>query len=136
MNKITDAQVVALVTYANANGRTWKAKLNDDWVNGRADSELQQVRNQFGPTWLTRFKLPGKKITAVEVRTGKLIARWRGLPNEFGMLHGVLCLTHCDVLVWGRYDGMMIAEHLDALNGKDVEYEWAEGRLNDEGHSG
>jgi hypothetical protein len=60
----TTDQLFALINYANANGRTWKSKLNDDWMNGRAEGELQQVRNQFGPTWLARFKLPRVDIVA------------------------------------------------------------------------
>jgi hypothetical protein len=54
----TAAQLSALVCYATGHGRTWKSQLNDDWMNGRAEGELQQIRNQFGPSWLVRFRLP------------------------------------------------------------------------------
>lgn len=55
-NKLTQDQLEALRTYAANNGRTWKAKLGDDWMTGRSNGELQQIRNTFGPTWLTRFR--------------------------------------------------------------------------------
>lgn len=54
----TPEQLAALEVYAAEHGRTWKAQLNDDWMNGRASGPLQQVRNQFGPSWLIRFRLP------------------------------------------------------------------------------
>jgi hypothetical protein len=56
--KLTPEQLAALRSYAAEHGRTWKSQLNDDWMNGRASGPLQQVRNQFGPSWLIRFKLP------------------------------------------------------------------------------
>ena len=49
-------QIAALRQYALDNGRYWKSQLNDDWMNGRASGELQQVRNEFGPSWLIKFK--------------------------------------------------------------------------------
>lgn len=54
----TPEQLAALSAYAAEHGRTWKSQLNDDWMNGRASGPLQQVRNQFGPSWLVRFRLP------------------------------------------------------------------------------
>jgi CRISPR/Cas system CSM-associated protein Csm5 (group 7 of RAMP superfamily) len=59
-------QLNALKLFAEANGRTWKTKLNTLWMNGYGDAilggadtaYLQQVRNNFGPTWLTKFKFP------------------------------------------------------------------------------
>jgi hypothetical protein len=59
--KPTLEQLTALQTYALEHGRTWKSQLNDDWMNGRASGPLQQVRNQFGPSWLIRFRLPKEK---------------------------------------------------------------------------
>lgn len=53
--KPTEIQVAALKEYAEANGRTWKAKLLEDWYNGRIMTPgLQQIRNTFGPSWLLR----------------------------------------------------------------------------------
>ena len=54
----TPDQMTALQAYAAEHGHTWKSQLNDDWMNGRASGPLQQVRNQFGPSWLIRFRLP------------------------------------------------------------------------------
>jgi len=59
----TPEQLEALKAYATLHGRKWKHKLNLAWVycdyEGFADSHLlQQIRNQFGPTWLTHFRLP------------------------------------------------------------------------------
>jgi hypothetical protein len=50
-------QVAALSAYAADKGRTWKAALNADWLAGRCQGPLQQVRNNLGPSWLARFKL-------------------------------------------------------------------------------
>ena len=57
-------QRAALRDYAARNGRDWKRKLSDDWSragSARFDRDrwslLQQVRNQFGPSWLYKVKL-------------------------------------------------------------------------------
>lgn len=55
-DQLTDQQLQALREYAAKNGRTWKSKLGDDWLHCRTRGDLQQIRNQFGPTWLKRFK--------------------------------------------------------------------------------
>jgi hypothetical protein len=57
-----EQQITALRAYAARNGRSWKRKLLDAWMTGRDEREpeasyLRQVRNQFGPSWLTRFRL-------------------------------------------------------------------------------
>jgi hypothetical protein len=63
--RLTDEQHEALKQYAAENGSTWKTKLAIDWqfaraqVNGQHSALLQQVRNQFGPSWLVGFKLEG-----------------------------------------------------------------------------
>jgi hypothetical protein len=54
----TPAQLDALQEYALAHGRYWKAKLRLDWEFARTRGELQQLRNQFGPLWLLRFRFP------------------------------------------------------------------------------
>lgn len=58
----TAEQLNALAHYAAAHGRTWKSQLNHAWMTGDYWSSdqsnyLQQVRNEFGPSWLVRFKL-------------------------------------------------------------------------------
>jgi hypothetical protein len=62
----TTEQMVALQSYAKENGRTWKSKLNHDWMTGIYSRSvdgalLQQVRNTFGPSWLVHFRLPKSK---------------------------------------------------------------------------
>ena len=62
---LTPEQIQALVNFATANGRNWKSILRDAWMAGGYDAKtgqyidgaLQQIRNSFGPTWLTRFSL-------------------------------------------------------------------------------
>lgn len=60
----TPEQLHAIVAYAKENGRNWKANLRADWmraaarIDGRPSGLLQQVRNQFGPSWLNTFQLP------------------------------------------------------------------------------
>lgn len=60
----TPEQLAALITFAVANGHSWKASLRHAWETGNyryylaADEpRLQQIRNNFGPTWLSKFKL-------------------------------------------------------------------------------
>ena len=48
----TAVQIDALRRYASEYGRNWKSSLLDDWTNGRTVGPLQEVRNQFGPSWL------------------------------------------------------------------------------------
>lgn len=59
---LTPLQLTALTIYAREHGRTWKADLRDAWMTGHynvcdASRELQQVRNNLGPSWLVRFRL-------------------------------------------------------------------------------
>jgi hypothetical protein len=64
--ELSPAQLEALRKFAKVNGRTWKANLNHAWMTGRyaeygaADFSgwLQTVRNEFGPSWLVKFKFP------------------------------------------------------------------------------
>lgn len=66
-------QLKALRKYAAANGRYWKAKLNDDWtracarIDGEISPELQQLRNALGPAWLIRFRFPKDSSESVAV---------------------------------------------------------------------
>jgi hypothetical protein len=66
-NALTSEQLKALAQFASANGRNWKSELNRLWMNGAYSyavlggaeaGYLQQVRNQFGPSWLARFRFP------------------------------------------------------------------------------
>lgn len=63
INKLTDEQVDALLQWAHRNGRTWKSSLRDAWMTGdyggfEDANFLQQVRNNLGPAWLVRYRLP------------------------------------------------------------------------------
>jgi len=58
MTKLTAEQHKALLEYAAEHGRNWKSELNHDWLTGQSEGYLRQIRNQFGPSWLMRFKLP------------------------------------------------------------------------------
>jgi hypothetical protein len=63
----TTEQLAALIQFAAENGRNWKSTLRACWMIGNyqtgtyyttADTAaLQQVRNEFGPSWLVRFSL-------------------------------------------------------------------------------
>jgi len=58
-------QLAAVRAFATRYGRTWKAMLRTAWTDGRypyyvsSDDRalLQQVRNAYGPAWLTKFKI-------------------------------------------------------------------------------
>lgn len=54
---LTVQQLEALKEYARENGRAWKSALMVDWMGGKCSAELQQIRNNFGPSWLKRFKM-------------------------------------------------------------------------------
>jgi hypothetical protein len=58
----TPEQITALKQWAQEHGRKWKSKLREAWMTGdyglfTGDTYLQQVRNTFGPSWLTRFRI-------------------------------------------------------------------------------
>jgi hypothetical protein len=62
----SEAQMEALKAWAKMYGRCWKASLWSAWMaagGGYAGytPELQQIRNQFGPSWLESFKLPNSQ---------------------------------------------------------------------------
>lgn len=71
---LTDEQLSALRTFAEANGRDWKGKLNAAWSTGRYHDYngtdeyglLQQVRNTFGPSWLVKFSVDSVKTHSVK----------------------------------------------------------------------
>ena len=67
-------ELEALRTFAKANGRSWKSKLNHAWMTGRYRDysgtddygTLQWIRNRFGPTWLSRFSFERVKTHSVK----------------------------------------------------------------------
>ncbi len=64
--EVSNAQYYALGKAQAIFGRRWKSKLHVCWESGRYPrslspykAELQQVRNQAGASWLTRFRFQG-----------------------------------------------------------------------------
>lgn len=55
---------------------------------------------------------------AKEKRTKTVIDGYRGLPGEFMMLKGLLCMSHFDEHPELRdvFDGIMIAQRMDDIN--------------------
>ena len=60
-------QLAAITSYAAHVGDNWKSTLQADWMrSGPAVSNwramdwafMQQIRNNFGPSWLATFELP------------------------------------------------------------------------------
>lgn len=61
--QLTDAQYKALEAVYAHYGRLWKSQLRKSWETGKYSyllqqhqSELQQIRNDFGPSWLSSFR--------------------------------------------------------------------------------
>ena len=60
--ELAPEHAAALLEFAREHGRYWKAVLNECWMSGIYPpgvdgGPLQQVRNQYGPSWLVRFRL-------------------------------------------------------------------------------
>lgn len=61
--ELTQEQIAAIELFARVHGRRWKSHLLRVWESGHygfADRSdlLQQVRNNLGPSWLIKFRLP------------------------------------------------------------------------------
>lgn len=68
MNKPTTEQLVALRAYADWAGKNWKTQLRRDWSRSGSQwngeyAHLQQLRNQFGPSWLATFTFTKESAT-------------------------------------------------------------------------
>jgi hypothetical protein len=77
----TPEQLQALQAFAKRHGFTWKHKLSTYWITGQDANEpdgglLRQVRNEFGPSWLTRFSLPKE---APAIRTVDITPTWASI---------------------------------------------------------
>lgn len=66
MNKATLSleQLDAILKFRTRHGRQWKNKLNAMWFNGDDARQpeapfLRQIRNDFGPRWLSNFSFAG-----------------------------------------------------------------------------
>jgi hypothetical protein len=60
---LTSAQFQALYGFAASRGRCWKSALRQAWETGNylafeQSNDLQTIRNEFGPSWLIRFRFP------------------------------------------------------------------------------
>lgn len=70
------------------------------------------------------FRIEMTKVLAERAeRTARLLSKFAGLPDEFAMLKGVLCMTHGMVPGTAEYDAAdllfdsdMIAERMDAIS--------------------
>lgn len=78
MSTPSDAQWVALYNWIFADGvkprRNWKSLLNAAWMRSGHGiegytPELQQLRNQFGPSWLDKQSAQGIERLALRART-------------------------------------------------------------------
>lgn len=63
--KLSKHQIIAIVLFAREKGRNWKTQLNNSWLKAsyqwnhpELSPFLQQVRNEFGPRWLSSVTLP------------------------------------------------------------------------------
>jgi hypothetical protein len=59
---LTDEQRERLLKFKEQHGPHWKANLKDMWLRGTDASVpdghlLRQIRNTYGPSWLTNLKL-------------------------------------------------------------------------------
>ena len=59
---LSEDQLGAITRFAARAGRNWKYMLNSAWATGKDEAMrdgplLRQVRNEFGPVWLNKFKI-------------------------------------------------------------------------------
>ena len=80
MNKPTvpPEVVAAVIAFANANGRTWRAKLRSLWNSGRDTGLLRQARNTIGPSGIDRLKI--NPVTAEDLDFGEPLEA--GIPGH------------------------------------------------------
>jgi len=63
VSRPSDAQLAALKVWREERGRTWRTELLLAWERAGAGvlnytPELQQLRNEFGPSWLAKYRVP------------------------------------------------------------------------------
>lgn len=66
IHTLTPEQLSALRAYADKHGPQWKSKLNAAWTRAAEPGYLQQVRNEFGPSWLIKFSFDNVKTHSVK----------------------------------------------------------------------
>ncbi|CDG98599.1 hypothetical protein XBP1_390017 [Xenorhabdus bovienii str. puntauvense] len=61
---MNEQQKHAIQSVINLYGRIWKSKLLNHWMNSKypyslssVSGTLQQIRNELGPSWLSKFKV-------------------------------------------------------------------------------
>jgi hypothetical protein len=64
---LSPEQLDALQRYAAKHGTQWKSQLNLAWIRAAEPGYLQQVRNQFGPSWLEKFSFDNPKTHRVKL---------------------------------------------------------------------
>jgi hypothetical protein len=70
LRTLTNEQLDALYEYANTQGRTWKACLGGDWLRGRTEGALQELRNTYGPSWLAKITYADIELAYAERQAG------------------------------------------------------------------
>jgi hypothetical protein len=53
---LTNEQEAALIAFAALHGRRWKSVLAEGWQRAAYPGPLQEIRNQFGPSWLAGWR--------------------------------------------------------------------------------
>ena len=56
--ELNEEERTALLAFAAEHGRCWKSKLLLGWEHAAYPGPLQAIRNNFGPGWLRRLRLP------------------------------------------------------------------------------
>ncbi len=86
---LTANEHAAIRAYACENGRYWKARLRDDWMNARTTGILQALRNSHGPSWLLSFSLASpqpppdlERVISVTADNGDIYEANKGGANE------------------------------------------------------
>ena len=57
LRPLTNDEHAAIAAYAMEQGKNWKSKLRDDWMNAKTTGILQALRNSHGPSWLADYSL-------------------------------------------------------------------------------
>ena len=55
LEALSEEQRAALTAFREEHGRTWKSTLHAGWLRAAYPGPLQQIRNEFGPSWLNKL---------------------------------------------------------------------------------
>ena len=99
----------------------------DSFRTNVIDTLVEQRAEQFTDAALAAYKreidrLFSADFAKVREQTQQIINRFKGLPGEFYMLKGLLCLDHAvdSKQVKKLYDLRMIATRMDEINAETV----------------